>query len=145
LSKLTGLDAVFVIAGLVSIVAGVQIWRMSAVEYEFTGDEIIEKRKGRIRNRLFISNILEASVIVNQSKIQNLILKTSNSGINIQIQIVPSLAEVIQKETANMIYTIPTKIERRLASFRDGVRWAIVAFVFLLWIFILVKFFKGKL
>ncbi len=80
---------------LVGFISAVQYWRMRPVEIEFTGEEIIERRRGQIRNRMRISNIIETRVLPFSHR---LILKTNNSKMNILI--FPSLNKVIQKKVA---------------------------------------------
>src|ERR1700679_352598 len=45
-----------------TFIAGIYLWKMRAVEYEFTGDEIIERRAGRIKKQLRITDIVETKV-----------------------------------------------------------------------------------
>jgi len=84
-----------VIAAMIlgSFMGGIDLWRKRAVEIEFTGEEIIERRGGQIRNRMFISNIIETRVLPFSHR---LVLKTNNSKMDILI--FPSLNEVIQKK-----------------------------------------------
>lgn len=74
--------------------------RMWSVEYEFTGREIIERRGGRIKNQISISDIIETEVPFGKKL---MILKTNNS--KLKIQIIPSLNEAIQKEAARELAT----------------------------------------
>jgi hypothetical protein len=78
-----------------SFLTGAQVWRERAVEYEFTGDEVIERRRRRIKHRVLISDITETRVTI-----RTLVLKTNHS--KIIIQIFPSLREAIQKKAANL-------------------------------------------
>ena len=74
--------------------------RMWSVEYEFTGKEIIERRGGRIKNQISISDIIETEAPLGQKL---MILKTNNS--KLKIQIIPSLLEAIKKEEARELAT----------------------------------------
>jgi hypothetical protein len=73
------------------------LWRDRGLEYEFTGDEIIELRAGRIRNRLHISDVLEIKVNISSHQ---MILKTSN--LKMTVRIFSSLNEAIQKKGAEL-------------------------------------------
>jgi hypothetical protein len=75
----------------------IYLFRMRAVEYEFTGEEIIERRGGRIKNQIRISDIIETKVKISPHQ---LTLKTNNS--KMVVQIIPSLNEAIQKEAAKI-------------------------------------------
>jgi Pyruvate/2-oxoacid:ferredoxin oxidoreductase gamma subunit len=68
------------------------------VEYEFTGEEIIERRGGHIKNQMRISDIIETKTKISPPQ---LILKTNNSRMTVQI--LPSLNEVIKKESAEIM------------------------------------------
>jgi hypothetical protein len=81
--------------GLFSLMA--ILWRDRGLEYEFTGDEIIELRAGRIRNRLRISDVLEIKVNISPHQ---MILNTSN--LKMTVRIFPSLNEAIQKKGAEL-------------------------------------------
>jgi hypothetical protein len=83
-----------------TFVVGIYIWSDRAVEYEFTGDEIIERRAGRIKNQIRIADIVETKVKISPHQ---LIIKTSSSKMTVQI--VPSLNEVIQKKATEMMAT----------------------------------------
>jgi len=72
--------------------------RMWAVEYEFTGEEIFERRGGRIRKQIRISDIIEIRVPVGRKQ---MILKTDDSKVTVQIP--PSLNEVLQKKSSEMM------------------------------------------
>jgi hypothetical protein len=69
--------------------------RIWCIEYEFTGEEVIERRGGRVKNQIRISDIIETKVKISPHQ---LILKTSNSKMTVQI--LPSLNEVIKKKGA---------------------------------------------
>ncbi|MGD1088478.1 MAG: hypothetical protein ABR955_07100 [Verrucomicrobiota bacterium] len=69
---------------------------MWSVEYEFTGEELIERRGGRIKNQMRITDIIETRVLFGRNQMK---LKTNNSKMTIQI--VPPLNEVIQKVKLN--------------------------------------------
>jgi len=77
------------------------------VEYEFTGEEIIERRGGRIKNQIGISDITETKVKISPHQ---LMLKTKNSKMTVQIT--PSLNEVVQIE-ASKINATKSKAERQ--------------------------------
>ena len=83
-----------------TFLGGVYLWKMRAVEYEFTGEEIIERRAGRIKNQIRIADIVETKIKISPHQ---LIIKTSSS--KMMVQIVPSLNEVIQKKGAEMMAT----------------------------------------
>jgi hypothetical protein len=78
-----------------TFILGMYLWKMRAVEYEFTGDEIIARHAGRIKNQIRIADIIETKVKISPHQ---LMIKTSDSKMTIQI--VPSLKEVIQKKSA---------------------------------------------
>jgi hypothetical protein len=80
---------------------------MWSVEYEFTGEEIIERRGGRIKNQIRISDITDTKVKISPHQ---LMLKTKNSKMTVQIT--PSLNEVIQIE-ASKINATKSKAERQ--------------------------------
>ena len=67
-----------------------QMW---LVEYEFTGEEIIERHGGRIKNQIRISDIIETDISFASKELK---LKTNSSKMNIQV--LPSLNKVIMKE-----------------------------------------------
>ena len=69
--------------------------RMWSVEYEFTGEEVIERRGGHIKNQIRISDIVETQVLLGFNQ---MILKTNSS--QMRVQIIPSLNEVIMKHAA---------------------------------------------
>jgi len=71
--------------------------RMWSVEYEFTGEEVIERRGGRIKNQIRISDIVETKV---RHGFNQMILKTNSS--QMIVQITPSLNEVIMKHAAEI-------------------------------------------
>jgi len=79
--------------GLFALTAN--LWRDRWLEYEFTGDEIIEKRAGRERNRIIISDIIEVQVKMSPFE---MVLKTGSS--KMAVHVFPSLNEVIQKRAA---------------------------------------------
>jgi len=91
---------VFAAMALVSIILCALIWRDRNVEYEFTGDEIIERRGGRTRNRMRISDIIETKVEFSPHYHQ---LKLNSISSKMTIHIFPDLNAVIQKETAEMM------------------------------------------
>jgi hypothetical protein len=78
-----------------TFLVGIYIWKMRAVEYEFTGDEIIERRAGRIKSQIRIVDIIETKVKISPHE---LFIKTNNAKMTVQI--LPSLHEVIQKKGA---------------------------------------------
>ena len=80
-----------------SFFLGVYFFKNRELEYEFTGDEIIERRAGDVKNRMLIADVNEARVRISPHQ---LILKASNS--KMIIRIFPSLNEVIQKKGAEM-------------------------------------------
>jgi hypothetical protein len=86
-------------AGIVfiSLVSSMHIWKERSLEYQFTGEEIIEQRGGKIKNRIQIRDIIDVKIVIRPYKI---ILKTSNS--KMEIQIVPSLNEALLKEANKM-------------------------------------------
>jgi hypothetical protein len=79
-----------------TFILGMDLWKMRAVEYEFTGDEIIERRAGHTKKRIRIADIIETKIKISPHQ---LMIKTSDS--KMAIQIVPSLKEVIQKKRIN--------------------------------------------
>jgi uncharacterized membrane protein len=66
---------------------------MWSVEYEFTGEEIIERRGGRIKNRILINDIVEVRMFLGRYQT---ILKANNS--KMKVQMIPSLNQVILKQ-----------------------------------------------
>jgi hypothetical protein len=81
-----------------TFIGGIYIWRMRAVEYEFTGDEIIERRAGHIKNRICINNIVKIRIFF-AGPCQT-IIKTNNS--EIKVQRIASLNETILKQAIEM-------------------------------------------
>ena len=73
----------------------VQIWRGRGVEYEFTGEEVIERRRGQVHGRVPIVEILETRVLINPHR---MILRTTCA--KMEVRIYPALNEVIQQEVA---------------------------------------------
>ena len=95
----TGRHHVFYIAMILgSVIMGAQLWRALAVEYEFTGEEIIERRAGRIHGRILISKIVETRVLMQRHR---LIVRTQNA--NMSIRIFPLLNEAIQRGAASPV------------------------------------------
>lgn len=88
----------FAVFALGSLGTTVVVWKELGVEYEFTGDEIIERRAGRIRHRIQISDVIEAQVKISP---QRFIVKTNN--FKMVVRIFPSLNEVIQKKGAELL------------------------------------------
>lgn len=84
--------------GVGSLIGGVQLWRRRAVEYEFTGEEIIERRRGEVHGRVPIADILEIRVLMNPHR---MILRMNNAKMDVRI--FPSLNEVIQREVARVV------------------------------------------
>jgi hypothetical protein len=82
--------------------------RIFCVEYEFTGKEIIERRGGRIKKQINISDIVETAVSFGQPN--SLIVKTNNT--TMKIQILPSLKGVIDQKWTE-IYSKMTESERQ--------------------------------
>jgi hypothetical protein len=78
-----------------SLWGGFVLFRDRDLEYEFTGDEIIERRAGRKRNQIIISDVMDMQVEMSPFK---MILKTGSS--KVAILIFPALNEVIQKKGA---------------------------------------------
>jgi hypothetical protein len=72
--------------------------RMWCVEYEFTGEEIIERRGGREKKRIKISDIVESKIPLGSKR---MILKTNST--EMRVQIFPALNEVIKKRAAEFI------------------------------------------
>lgn len=106
--------------GLVSFITGIQIFRRRGVEYEFTGEEIVEKRGGKIKSQIRISEIIETEVPIGMSR---MILKTNNS--KMAVQIVPSLNEVIQKKATE---TMTAKSEAEQKCFAEIKRETLTRF-----------------
>jgi|ERR1700722_4814429 len=94
-----------------TFIGGIYLWKMRAVEYEFTGDEIIERRAGRIKNQMRIGDIVETKVKISPHQ---LIIKTSSSKMTLQI--IPSLKEAIQKKS---VETMTTKSEAEQQHFEN--------------------------
>src|SRR5580698_2004691 len=86
---------IFIAFTVVTFVLTALLWRDRGLEYEFTGDEIIERRAGRVRNRVQISNIVNADVNILE---HILTLETQNS--KMIVHIFYSLNEAIQKNWA---------------------------------------------
>ena len=86
------------IAFVSSFCSAVFIWRDRGLEYEFAGDEIIERRAGRIRKRIRISDVVD---INNKISPRQMILKTDDSKMTVRI--FHSLNEVIQKKWAELM------------------------------------------
>jgi hypothetical protein len=82
--------------------------RIFCVEYEFTGQEIIERHGGRIKKQINISDIVETAVSFGQPN--SLIVKTNNT--TMKIQILPSLKGVIDQKWTE-IYSKMTESERQ--------------------------------
>jgi hypothetical protein len=97
--------------------------RMWSVEYEFTGKEIIERRGGRKKNQISISDIIETEAPLGKKL---MILKTNNS--KIKIQIIPSLNEAIQNEAARELATKSEGERRRFEEVKNQIikrrKWA---------------------
>lgn len=75
-----------------SLFAGFSIFvQRGLIEYEFTGDEIIEKLNGRVKRRIRISDVTNVKVFYLGRYIS--ILKTSGS--EMKVRRIPSLVEVI--------------------------------------------------
>jgi hypothetical protein len=81
-----------------SFALGVSTWRNRGVEYEFMGDEIIEKRGGQVRNRVRIYDIVEVRV---KFRPRQLIVKTNHSQMSISL--VPSLNEIIRQKHTEVL------------------------------------------
>lgn len=71
--------------------------RMWSVEHEFTGEDIIERRGGRVKKQIGISDIVEMQVRLVSHQ---MILRTNSS--EMKITIIPSLNEVIMKRAAEI-------------------------------------------
>ena len=97
--------------------------RMWSVEYEFTGKEIIERRGRRIKNQISISDIIETEAPLGKKL---MILKTNNS--TLKIQIIPSLNEAIQNETARELATKSEGERQRFEEIKSQIikryKWA---------------------
>jgi preprotein translocase subunit SecF len=88
----------FGIFALGEFLVAIYVFLIRAVEYEFTGEEIIERRAGKIKNQIRISDIVEMKVKISPHQ---LIVKTNNSKMIVRIP--PSLNEVIQKKGKEMM------------------------------------------
>lgn len=86
---------IFIAFAAVTFAFAALLWRDRGLEYEFTGDEIIERRARRERNRIIISGIIEARAGISSPE---LFLKTGSSKMTVHI--FPSLNELIQKKAA---------------------------------------------
>ena len=99
--------------------------RMWSVEYEFTGKEIIERRGGRIKNQVSISDVIETEAPLGKKL---MILKTNNS--KLKIRIIPSLNEAIQKEAARELATKSEGERQRFEEVKNQIitrhKWAVV-------------------
>jgi hypothetical protein len=91
--------------GLFALTAN--LWRDRGLEYEFTGEEIIERRAGGIRKRMQISEIVNVDTNIFEPIFT---LKTQN--LKMTIQILPSLNEVIQKKAAESMAK-QSEVERK--------------------------------
>jgi hypothetical protein len=89
-----------VLMSLGSFILAAILWRDRNLEYEFTGDEIIERRAGRVRNQIQISRIVNADVKILE---HILTLETENSKMTIRI--LAPLNEVIQRNWAKLLAT----------------------------------------
>lgn len=89
---------VFLVLALASIFGGILFWMgRGPVEYEFTGEEIIEKRRGKIKKRLQIDAVVETkTIILTRSRREFWVLKTRDSAM--VIQLIPLLSEAVQIE-----------------------------------------------
>ena len=98
---------------------------MWSVEYEFTGKEIIERRGGRIKNQVSISDVIETEAPLGKKL---MILKTNNS--KLKIRIIPSLNEAIQKEAARELATKSEGERQRFEEVKNQIitrhKWAVV-------------------
>ena len=98
---------------------------MWSVEYEFTGREIIERRGGRLKNQISISDIIETEVPFGKKL---MILKTNNA--KLKIQIIPSLNEAIQKEAAKELATKSEDERQRFEEVKNQIikqhKWAVL-------------------
>ena len=117
--------------------------RMWSVEYEFTGEEIIERRSGRVKNQIHISDIVGTEVKISSHQ---LILKTNNSKMTVQI--LPSLNEVIQNKGAEVM---ANKSEAERQHFEE-VKWKtisrlkranLIAAIILFWLMLAFAIFIG--
>src|SRR5277367_6117720 len=77
--------------------ASIAIW---PIKYEFTGEEIIERRGKHIKNQIRISDVIEIKVLM---KPHRMIIKTNNS--KMIVRIISSLNAVIQNEAARVAAT----------------------------------------
>jgi hypothetical protein len=80
-----------------TFIGGIHLWKTRALEYELTGDEIIERRGGRIKNQMRIADIIEIKIKISPYQ---LIIKTSSSKMTVQM--IPSLNEAILKQATEM-------------------------------------------
>jgi hypothetical protein len=97
--------------------------RMWSVEYEFTGKEIIERRGGRIKRQISISDIIETEAPLGKKL---MILKTNHS--KLKIRIIPSLSEAMQKEAARELATKSEGERQRFEEIKSQIikryKWA---------------------
>jgi hypothetical protein len=63
------------------------------MEYEFTGEEIIERKRGQIQRQIRISDIIETNISTGILGYQSILLKTNSSQLNITI--FPDLKQVL--------------------------------------------------
>src|SRR6267142_5048313 len=77
--------------------ASIGIW---PIKYEFTDEEIIERRGKRIKNQIRISDVIETKVLINPHR---MIIRTNNSEMTVRV--IPSLNAVIQNEAARVAAT----------------------------------------
>jgi hypothetical protein len=67
--------------------------RIFCVEYEFTGEQIIERRGGRIKKEINISDVIETKVKFGRPN--QMIVTTP--GTTMKIQVIPSLNKAVQR------------------------------------------------
>jgi preprotein translocase subunit SecF len=81
-----------------SLILSLSFWKDRSLEYEFTGEEIIERRAGRIKNRIRIADVIETKVKISPHE---LIIKTNSSKMTVII--LPSLNATIQEKASEIM------------------------------------------
>ena len=96
--------------------------RLWCIEYEFTGEEIIERRSGRIKMQLRIFDIIETKAILSPPQ-----LVLSTPAARMKVQMSPELYAVIQREfekdRANMTDADRLQHEKVKADMVSRVKW----------------------
>jgi hypothetical protein len=110
----------FILLIVASLIIAGHFWLIRGLEYEFTGEEIIERRRGKIQNRLVISDIIKMDVKIQPHQ---MILKTGKSKMTVTI--FKSLNDTIQIEAAKILSEEQKQQNKEIVAQIKRAQWKI--------------------